>query len=186
VTDLASEPGVRRASSRRTRRPIPALVFLLVLALIALAVWFNVLSDEKRKDEARAAACSSAVAAVPESVDPATVTINVLNASDVAGRAATVAESLRSRGFTIGNTENDRSGNEVTGVGQLRFGPGKQELARFVAVQLPGVELLQDTRADATLDLAIGPGFAALASPEAVAAALVPPTAAAGAACPTS
>ena len=186
MTDLASEPGVRRASSRPTRRPIPALVFLLVLALAALAVWFNVLSDEKKKDQARAAACSSAVAAVPTAVDPATVTVNVLNASEVAGRAASVAESLRSRGFQIGLTENDRSGNEVTGVGELRFGPGKEELARFVALQLPGATLRRDTRADATIDLAIGPGFAALASPEAVAAALVPPTAAAGAACPTS
>jgi hypothetical protein len=180
VTDLASEPGVRRAAPRRTRRPIPALVFLLVLALAALGVWFNVLSNEEEKDQARAAACSSAVAAVPEAVDPATVTVNVLNAGDVAGKAGEVATTLESRAFVIGNKENDRSGNEVTGVGEIRFGPGRDALARFVAVQLPGATLRPDTRADATIDLVIGPDFAGLASPEAVQAALTPPTGAAG------
>ena len=180
MTDLASEPAVRRPAPRRTRRPIPALIFLLVLALAALAVWFNVLSDEKRKDEERAAACSSAVAAVPTAVDPATVTVNVLNASDVAGRAAEVSETLRSRTFVVGRTENDRSGIEVTGVGEVRHGPGKAELARFVALQLPGATLRQDTRADASIDIALGPDFAGLATPDAVAAALVPPTDATG------
>jgi hypothetical protein len=181
VTDLASEPGVRRAAPRRGRRPIPALIFLLVLALAALAVWFNVLSDEKRKDEERAAACSSAVAAVPTAVDPATVTVNVLNASDVAGRAGEVAETLRSRSFVVGRTENDRPDNQVTGVGEIRFGPGKEDLARFVALQLPNATLEQDGRADASIDIAVGPDFAGLASPDAVAAGLVPPTGAAGA-----
>ncbi|MFQ1003782.1 LytR C-terminal domain-containing protein [Modestobacter sp. SSW1-42] len=186
MTDVASEPGVRRAAPRRTRRPIPALVFLLLLALAALAVWFNVLGDEKARDEERAAACSSAVAAVPTAVDPATVTVNVLNASDVAGRAAEVAETLRSRSFQVGRTENDRADNEVTGVGEVRYGPGKEGLARFVALQLPGATLRQDTRADASIDIALGPDFAALASPDAVAAALVPPTGEAGACATTS
>ena len=184
MTDLASEPGVRRAAPRRTRRPIPALVFLLVLALAALGVWFNVLSNEEEKDEARAAACSSAVAAVPAAVDPATVTVNVLNAGDVAGKAGEVATTLQSRSFVIGLRENDRSGNEVTGVGEVRYGPGREELARFVAVQLPGATLRQDTRAEATIDLVIGPTFAGLASPEAVEAALTPPTGAAGSCAP--
>ena len=181
MTDLASEPGVRRtAPPRRNRRPLPALVFLLVLGLAAAAVWVNVLGDEKRKVEARAAECSSKAAAVPTAVDPATVTVNVLNASDVAGKAGEVSETLRSRGFVVGLTENDRSGNEVTGVGEVRFGPGREDLARFVALQLPGATERRDTRAEGTIDLVIGPAFAALASPDAVAAALVPPTTAAG------
>ena len=180
MTDLANEPAVRRAAPRRGRRPLPALIFLLVLALAALAIWVNLLGDEKRKDEARAAACSSEAAAIPTAVDPATVTINVLNASQAAGKAAEVAETLRSRGFVVGLTENDRSGNEVTGVGEVRFGPGRDGLAKFVAVQLPGAGERQDTRAEATIDLVIGPDFAALASPDAVAAALTPPTGAAG------
>nr|WP_211660592.1 LytR C-terminal domain-containing protein [Modestobacter muralis] len=158
------------------------MVLLLLLALAALAVWFDVLSDEERRDEERAAACSSA-AAVPTEVDPATFTINVLNASDVAGEAGKVAETLRSRGFTVGLTENDRSGNEVTGVGEVRFGPGRDGLARFVALQLPGAGERQDGRAEATVDVVIGPEFAGLATQDAVAAALVPPTTAAGA-CP--
>jgi hypothetical protein len=179
VTDLANEPGVRRASPRRGRRPLPALIFLLVLALAALAIWVNLLGDEKRKDEARAAACSSEAAGIPTAVDPATVTINVLNASEVAGQAAKVAETLKSRGFQINLTENDRGGNTVTGVGEVRYGPGKEELARFVALQLPGATERQDGRAEATVDVVLGPEFAALASPEAVAAALTPPTGAA-------
>jgi hypothetical protein len=109
------------------------------------------------------------------------VTITVHNASDIAGKASEVAETLRSRGFKIGNTENDRSGTEVTGVGEVRFGPGRDDLARFVALQLPGATERQDTRAEATIDLVIGPTFAGLATQDAVTAALTPPTGAAGA-----
>jgi hypothetical protein len=168
-----SESPERRPASARRRRPIPALVFLLVLALGALFVWWNVISDEHARDEAQAAACSSASAA-PASLDPASVTLRVLNATDVPGRASEVAETLTSRGFVVDEVANDASGAEVTGVGELRFGPRGRGAAGYVALFLPGATDRPDTRADARIDLVIGPDFKGLATQEQVAAALAP------------
>jgi len=172
VSAVSESPGRGPAPARR-RRPIPALIFLLVLALAALGVWWNVLSDEHSRDEAQAAACSSASAA-PASLDPSTVTLRVLNASDIAGKAGEVSQTLTSRAFVVSEIANDGTGNEVTGVGELRFGPRGKGAAQFMQLYLPGATLRPDTRATAVVDLVIGPEFAGLASQEQVAAALAP------------
>jgi hypothetical protein len=168
-----SETTERRPAGVRRRRPLPGLIFLLVLALAALFVWWNVLTDESAREEAQAAACSSASAA-PEALDPSTVTLRVLNASDQAGRAAEVATALQSRGFVVEEIANDPSDNEVTGVGEFRFGPRGKGAADYVRLYLPGATDRSDTRATAVVDLVIGPDFAGLASEDEVAAALAP------------
>ena len=168
-----SEAAQRRPAGARRRRPLPGLIYLLVLALAALAVWWNVLSDENARDQAQAAACSSASAA-PASLDPSTVTLRVLNASDQAGKAGEVATTLQSRGFVVSEIANDSSGNEVTGVGELRFGPRGKSTAEFMQLYLPGATLRPDTRATAVVDVVLGPDFAGLASQEQVDAALAP------------
>jgi hypothetical protein len=149
--------------SRRTRRPLPALILLLVLALAALGIWWQVLRQDDQLQHAQAATCSTASAA-PRSFEPSSVTINVLNASSLAGKATEVATTLQSRGFPLGRTDNDRSGTPVTGVGEVRYGPAGRQLAKFVALYLPGAVLNEDTRADTTVDLVIGPDFKGLAS----------------------
>jgi hypothetical protein len=168
----ATQQGTERppVRARSGRRPIPPLVFLLVLALAALGVWWNVLKQDAEQQATRAAACTTAAAA--PSLDPATVAVRVLNATDEAGRAQQVAAALEGRGFTISEIGNDPSDRAVTGAGEVRFGPRGTDAARFVALQQPGVELYQDTRATSTVDLVIGPTWAALAEPEAIAATL--------------
>ena len=163
----------RRPAGVRRRRPLPGLIFLLVLALAALAVWWNVISDERSRAEAQAAACSIASEA-PPSLDPATVTLRVFNATDVAGRANEVATTLQSRGFVVEEIANDDSDHEVTGVGELRYGTNGREPAAFVRLQLPQATDRRDSRATPVVDLVIGPDFAGLASQEDVAAALSP------------
>ena len=168
-----SETVERRPPAARRRRPLPGLIFLLVLALAALFVWWNVLSDEHTRDEAQAAACSSA-SAVPVALDPATVTLRVLNATDVAGKAGEVAETLKSRGFVVSETANDSTDDEVAGVGELRFGARGKAVADYLRLYLPGATDRPDTRATAVVDLVIGPDFAGLATQEQVDAALAP------------
>jgi hypothetical protein len=168
-----SETTERRPAGARARRPLPALVFLLVLALAALGVWWNVLSKEHAREAAQAAACSRASAA-PAALDPATVTVRVYNASDQAGKAGEVATTLQSRGFVVQEIGNDPSDIQVTGVGELRFGRPGQAAADFLRLYVPGVTDRQDTRADSVVDLVIGPEFAGLATQEEVDAALAP------------
>ncbi|MCZ2839744.1 LytR C-terminal domain-containing protein [Modestobacter sp. VKM Ac-2985] len=173
MTELSDDTAERRTDApRRNRRPVPALVFLLVLALAAMAVWWNVLGDERAREQAAAAVCSSA-SNVPTELDPATVSIRVYNATDTPGLAGEVTTTLESRGFVVNETANDPGSAEVTGVGELRFaGPGR-EAAEFLRLYLPGATDRVDTRSTGVVDLVIGPDFAGLASEEEVAAALV-------------
>jgi hypothetical protein len=168
-----SEATDRAPAGVRRRRPLPALVFLLVLALAALFVWWNVLSDERARDQAQAAACSSAEQ-VPTELDPATVTVRVYNAGDEAGSAGSVAATLTSRGFVVEEVANDPTDHEVTGVGELRFGKLGEGAADYLRLFMPGATDREDTRATSLVDVVIGPDFKGLASEEQVAAALVP------------
>jgi len=181
VTETASETAERRpAGVRRNRRPLPAIIFLLVLALAALAVWWNVLGDEREREQSEAAACSSAESA-PAVIDPTTVVLRVYNASDIPGAANDVRAELQARGLTVEEFANDPTENEVAGVGELRFGNRGEDIADYVRLYLPGATDREDDRADARVDLVIGPAFAGLASAEDIAAALAPAESAAAA-----
>jgi len=180
MTETQQRPERPPVRARSGRRPIPPLIFLLVLALAALGVWWNVLRQDAERRESAAAECSSAAAAIP-TLDPSTVTVRVLNASDRAGLAGQVGDSLQSRGFTVAEVGNDGATREVVGAGEVRYGARGRDAARFLSLQQPGIELYQDTRANATVDLVLGPEWTELASPEEVEQALTAqPTAAAG------
>ncbi|RBY83549.1 LytR family transcriptional regulator [Geodermatophilus sp. TF02-6] len=164
-------PAVRPRSGRR---PIPPLIFLLVLALAALAVWWNVLQDEQRHDAAQEAACTTASAA-PPSLDPSTLSVRVFNATDTAGLAQTVAAELQNRGFVVEEIANDPTDRDVTGVGEIRHGPRGNAAAAYLGLFVRGAGDYLDTRATAQVDLAIGPDFVfpdSLSTPEQVSAAL--------------
>jgi Flp pilus assembly protein TadG len=168
--------------ARSGRRPLPPLIFLLVLAVAALGVWWYVLHQNSVSQAAREAACSSAAGA-PPSLAPSTVTVRVLNATSLQGLAGTVAKDLQSRGFTVSEVGNDSSGRKVTGVGEIRHGPRGREAADYLKVYLKGASDYLDTRATASVDVVLGPDFKQLATPDQVAAALKPGSAAASATC---
>ena len=171
MTLRTDRPPVRPRSGRR---PLPPLIFLLVLALAALATWWYVLRQDDQQTAKEQKACQSAEVAAPPTLDPKTLHLRVLNATDTAGLATQVGTALTGRGFVVDEVANDSSGRTVTGVGELRHGPRGADAAKYVSVYLPGAGDFQDTRADATVDLVIGPDFKTLATPDAVAAALAP------------
>ncbi len=169
---MSAPPTDRSAVRPRSgRRPIPPLVFLLVLALAALVVWWNVFDTEGEIEAQEAQACASASAA-PPSLDPPTVSLRVFNATDTAGLAQEVAAALQQRGFVVEEIANDPTEREVTGIGELRHGPRGNDAGAFVSLFVPGAGDFLDTRATAQVDFVIGPDFAGLAPPEEVDAAL--------------
>ncbi len=180
MTQVTGRPPVR---ARSGRRPIPPLIFLLVLALGAAAVWWNVIQKDSARKAEEAQACATAQQA-PPSLDPTTLSVRVLNATDRAGLAQQVAADLQGRGFTVAEIGNDDTDREVTGPGEVRHGPRGADAAAYVALLLPGAGDYPDTRATAQVDLVLGPEFefpAGLATPEQVAAALATATSAAAA-----
>jgi hypothetical protein len=177
VTLRTERPPVR---ARSGRRPLPPLIFLLVLALAAVGVWWKVMQQHGDELAAQARACATAEAAAP-SLDPTTVTLRVFNASDKAGKAQEIAADLQKRGFTVSEIANDSSGREVTGVGEIRYGARGKQVAAFVKVYLPDATEYPDTRATSVVDLVIGPNFPGLTPPDKVAVSLAPAAKAAAA-----
>lgn len=170
----------RRVSSRR---PIPPLIFLVILAVVALGVWFKVLQS----DEARSATDADSCPTPPtvSAMDPASIRMRVLNANGTAGLAAQVSAEFVGRGFPVTETDNDRSGRTVLGVGELRYGARGAEQAAFVALFVPGITLVRDTRSDDLIDVVLGPEYVGLAAPEAVEIAIATPVAPSELACAT-
>ncbi len=106
----------------------------------------------------------------------AQVTTNVYNATDRAGLAAGTAEQLQVRGFVIGKIDNDPLSKTITGVAEIRHGPSGESAARLMAFYLPGAELVDDGRKDATIDTVLGAAFTEVAAQSAVDAALAAPS----------
>jgi hypothetical protein len=107
---------------------------------------------------------------------PADVTSNVYNATDRTGLAAATAEELKTRGFVIGTVANDPLGKTITGVAEIRHGPKGADAASLMAFYLPGAKLIDDDRADASIDTVLGAGFMDVAPQAEVDAAIDTPT----------
>jgi hypothetical protein len=91
-----------------------------------------------------------------------TVTVNVYNATNRDGLARSVAKSLRTQGFKIGEVANDPLGKELLGVGEVRHGKLGAEVATLAAMRLPGAKVVLDKRTDDSVDLVLGNRFSAL------------------------
>lgn len=178
---------VRQTGQRyRKRRPLPALLFILVLGIVASIVWLRVMTSDS--DATGAAHCdppppqstpttpatepppSPATLGKPQEVDfldrtvpapPDRVLVRVLNASNTRGAAGMVTETLRTFGFTqVAEPGNDAIyGGDMTCRAQIRFGPQGESAARTLSLVEPCAELVRDDRQDATVDVAIGDGF---------------------------
>lgn len=161
----------RSPSRRSLRRPIPPLIFLLLLALIALGVWWKVLGQAEEREAADAPRSCATSTSAPASVDPTAVEVRVYNASSIEGLAAQVSNELRGRGLTVSRTANDPSDRLVEGVGEIRYGVNGAGQALYVAANFPGLVRVPDDRPGPVVDVALGPGYAGLVPAEEVPAA---------------
>lgn len=173
----------------RKRKPIPAIVIVVLLGLTAVIVWTKVIA--KASDVDAAVACTSAST---QSVTPATPTkvpakptkapatgsalpynaldkiapepaagvkVQVLNASTQRGAATQASSQLTQDGFQVAAPGNDPlyPKQDMNCRGQIRFGVNGESAARTVSLLVPCTQLVRDNRQDATVDLAIGSDF---------------------------
>ena len=179
-------------SEYRRRRPWPALVILLVLAIVVSVVWRQVLGSQTTV--VGAAACPAplapsvsaqpaAPAAAPagRAVDraelaaaapaaPRDTTVRVLNANGQLGQAGLITSELTQPQLGFVRAADNPTGNDTVYpdqnmqcVGQIRFGAAGLAQARTVSLAVPCAELVQDARADTVVDLALGTTFGTLA-----------------------
>jgi hypothetical protein len=121
-------------------------------------------------------------AALPK---PASVTVNVYNATDRAGLARRTADELKSRGFGIGAVANDPLGKTVKGVAEIRYGVDGADNAVLLRYYVPGAALVQDDRPDATVDLVTGQKFTGIRAQGKVDQALASPVPSTSGGCPS-
>lgn len=186
---MAAGSGMWGGRSRRyrRRRPLPALLVLLVLGLIAGFVWIKVLGAAGASDQAISCnapvALPTPVAGQPPTtlgqpqdrdaldrtvpVPPGQVLVRVVNASTQRGQAGEVTEGLRQLGFAqVTPPDNDplylaakNSAYELTCRAQIRFGQQGVAAARTLSLVEPCAQLVKDNRQDASVDLALGKEF---------------------------
>ncbi|HKS47587.1 MAG TPA: envelope integrity protein Cei [Amycolatopsis sp.] len=167
--------GNRKSKGYRKRRPLPGLIVIGVLGVVAMAVWVRAITSKADVD----AIIRCTPAATPPSgvtytslghtalddtspVPPASVAVKVLNASQSRGEAMITTESLRELGFTqVGEPGNDPAypNGDAKCRGQIRFGESGTSAARTLSLVAPCAELVKDNRQDASVDLTIGNGF---------------------------
>lgn len=177
----------------RRRRALPVIALLSVLALLGVTVWVRILGTTE--SAATTVTCNAPVepTAAPQSPDgpaprplgqvvgrgtlldvpPAPLSetrVRVFNANGERGQAADVATQLRDYGFAgapDGAVGNDPVyvGQNLQCHGQIRFGPDGRAAASALWLVAPCAELVEDDRADDTVDLALGTYFAKSITP---------------------
>lgn len=157
------------ASLHRLHRRRRAAITLTVVGVLMLgtfafaAAYFEGWVGGRSAKPAASPACTAATPAV--ALKPNAVTINVYNATNRHGLAASVAKSLRTQGFKISKVANDPLSKGIEGVGEVRHGQTGAVGAALAATRLAGVKLVPDGRTDATVDLVLGNRFTSLTPP---------------------
>ncbi|MDZ7918372.1 MAG: envelope integrity protein Cei [Rhodococcus sp. (in: high G+C Gram-positive bacteria)] len=170
----------------RRRRAFPIIAVLAVLALLGVLVWVRVFTATDATTSTAACNPPTTTAASdgtlpaplgeqvePEAlldVEPAALSaskVRVFNANGERGQAALVAAELSDYGFA--SAPDVQVGNDPVYVdqnmqcqGQIRFGAAGIAAASSVWLVAPCAELIQDARADDSVDLALGTYFSAV------------------------
>lgn len=162
------------------RRPIPAVVFILLLSLLSAIVWYRVLNRTPATATKGTAptthGCPTKAATRTPATRPraavawpstATVHLAVLNGTQRAGLAKSVAGQLKTRGFKIATITNDTV--DTVGVTQVRYGPGLATAARLVQLYLPGSRLVPNASTATSVTVSLGSTYRRLNTNAAVA-----------------
>lgn len=153
------------------RRLRHGVVLVLLIALLAAAVVFALAlarGDIRLTAGEPSPVPTSACPAGPfEMVDPASITVNVLNSTSIAGLAGNASAALEERGFVV-----DLVGNRTIGRTNMTAvvvsGPSGYAQAFTLQRSIPNTVYVEDERPDATVDVVLGSEFEALVPAEEV------------------
>jgi hypothetical protein len=151
-----------------TRRPWPALVFLLVLSVLTAIVWWRVL----HRPDASSSTAPPPSTAAPLTCTPGgkavrlpapnTVLVVVLNGANRDQLASQVTAQLKARGFRTGTPTNAPS--VLSGTAEIQFSTASRAGATLLSYYIPGARLVPGNATGSTINLVLGTGFKALAA----------------------
>lgn len=159
-------------SNRGPIRRVPVWAIVVVGILVgALLVGAGLLLTNGGDDDAPAAKATPTCTPQPADTTPPAgkTAVNVYNATARAGLARDTADALALRSFTVGDVANDPNKATITGTAVVRYVPGATAQARWVAAQVPAATMQQvaakGRKGAAKVDLVVGSGYTALATP---------------------
>lgn len=157
-------------ASTLTKRPLPALVALVALVVLAGLVWWRVMHRGGTENAATPCPTHTASATLPA---PGRITVSVLNATKRGGIAARARTALVSDGFNVPKpAANDSPKKKVLGVAEIRFGPKGRAGATTLRYYFPGARLVAVNVKTATVVVSLGAKYRSVATPAGVQAAL--------------
>ena len=165
----------------RSRGTMIALVALMAVVLFAAGVGLSWLLRGGNDSGAAPGAGASPTCVTTTTVPgvglpkPATVSVNVYNATDQSGLAARTGITLKGRGFTVGTIANDPLGKTVNASAEIRYGPKGAKNAEMVQFYVAGSKLVLDQRTDASVDVVLGEKFKSVRTADAVQSAMNKP-----------
>jgi hypothetical protein len=158
-------------TSPTVRRPLPAVIALAALLLLAAIVWWRVLNRDS--GSSAAAPCSTDTAPAPTLPAPELVTVQVLNSTDRAGIADKARSTLVDDGFNSPHAAaNDKAKVQIQGVAHIRYGTRGKEGAALLHYYFPKARLVTTASKSATVVVSLGARYRGIVSPSAVSAAL--------------
>jgi hypothetical protein len=147
----------------RSRLGVVLLVGVLAVVLFGAGVGLSIVLRGSGGDSAAPVAEPTCVTTttVPDVTlpKPGTVSVNVYNATDRSGLAASTGVALKGRGFNVGEIANDPLGKNIKGVAQVRYGTKGETNADLLVFYIPGAKMVQDDRTDASVDVVLGAKF---------------------------
>jgi hypothetical protein len=163
-------------TSPTKRRPLPAMLFLLALCLLAGLVWWRVINRDDGHAQAKPTCTpSKAAKTLPE---PAAVTVTVLNSTTRNGIAGAARTVLIQDGFRspdkAQNDGKDFGGTDqpVAGIAEIRYGPSGADGAKLLAYYFPGATLVKTPSTDPTVLVSLGTQYKTVSPQTTVTAAL--------------
>jgi hypothetical protein len=168
----------------RRRNLVPATVLIAVLAVASIVTWTVVFTSSTAESVTACNVSPVAGAGSPQSPDalddqaaaaPGDVRVHVLNGASQRGQAQLAAAELGELGIAeAAPPDNDPlyPAQDLSCVGQIRYGPEGASAARTLSLVLPCAELVVDQRSGSEVDLALGDDFRDIAPPQAVTDAL--------------
>jgi hypothetical protein len=153
-----------RRRQRRTTLILTVVAALMLGTFTIAAAYYQGWIGDKSSATKPQASPSCQRGASGQAATAKAVTINVYNATDRQGLAASVAKSLRTQGFKVAKVANDPLSKSIAGVGEVRHGPTGAAGATLAAARLAGAKVVGDARTDETVDLVLGNKFTALSA----------------------
>lgn len=166
------------------RRPLPALVALLALALLTALVWWRVIHRDDKKHSHATASCSSTASPVPTTTPtspatsslpaPHTITVAVLNGTytlkksrpGIAGKARS---ALAADGFHVTAAAGNDTKVKVRSVAEIRYGPRGADAAKLLAYYFPNAVPKPQDWKTTTVTVSVGAKYTQVATKATVA-----------------